>query len=254
MNKMEKILILRRSIKEIPLLEVVLEQKRSLALPTVFFYHGWRSQKELVLTQARALARHGFRVICPDALFHGERKGPVSIIPSLTFWQSIQANLAEFSFLVDHFEKKGAILNHRIGVSGVSMGGFTTTMLITQHKEIQAAACLMGSATPQRYLKRIATHAVQQKVFLPTDFYDLFSWISHYDLSVQAEKIHHRPFYIWHGTHDKRVPYLPMKDFYQRIQHQPYASHTYFVTGTKKGHLIEKNTMEDVTLFFNHYL
>ncbi len=40
-----KLIILRRVINRIPLLEVVDESKLHEALPTIFFYHGWQSKK-----------------------------------------------------------------------------------------------------------------------------------------------------------------------------------------------------------------
>lgn len=44
------VLILKRQIQAIPVLEVVPESLRHQALPLVVYYHGWRSTKELVLT------------------------------------------------------------------------------------------------------------------------------------------------------------------------------------------------------------
>lgn len=105
-----KIAVRHRSIERIPVLEVVSEESRSEALPLLIYYHGWQSSKELVLTQARKIARLGVRVILPDAMFHGERKlGEPSSIPSVTFWSSIQHNILEFSVLVRFFEKKQMI-------------------------------------------------------------------------------------------------------------------------------------------------
>lgn len=56
-------LVLKRQIKGIPVLEVVAENARHEPLPLVVYYHGWRSAKELVLTQARKLAQAGMRVV-----------------------------------------------------------------------------------------------------------------------------------------------------------------------------------------------
>ena len=91
----------KRKIGNIPVLEVVPEEMIYEPLPLIIYYHGWQTSKELVLTQGRKLAREGFRVVLPDAANHGERKTQLSEIPSLTFWQSIQTNLFEFSYLVD---------------------------------------------------------------------------------------------------------------------------------------------------------
>ena len=39
------------------------------------------------------------------------------------------------------------------------MGGITTSALMTQHPEIQAAACLMGTPYPARYIQRVIQRA-----------------------------------------------------------------------------------------------
>ena len=82
------------------------EQKRSITFNCLL---SWLAiSKELSLTQARKLAHEGFRVILPDAMNHGERKtGPISTIPSITFWSSIQYNLIEFPVIIHHFHKLG---------------------------------------------------------------------------------------------------------------------------------------------------
>ncbi|MCU9758966.1 S9 family serine peptidase, partial [Enterococcus faecalis] len=87
---------------------------------------------ELSITQARKLAHEGFRVILPDARNHGERKtGPISTIPSITFWSSIQYNLIEFQVIIHNFHKLGLIKQNWIGVGCVSIVGIPTSPLMT---------------------------------------------------------------------------------------------------------------------------
>lgn len=45
-----KLSIKERHIAEIPILEVVAETLLNEALPLILYYHGWRNNKELVLT------------------------------------------------------------------------------------------------------------------------------------------------------------------------------------------------------------
>ena len=110
-----KVVVRKRTVGNIPLLEVVAEDKIYEPLPLIIYYHGWQTAKELVLTQGRKLAAKNFRVLLPDAANHGERKTKTSEIPSLTFWDSIQTNLYEFGFLVDYFENLGLVMG-KIGV------------------------------------------------------------------------------------------------------------------------------------------
>ncbi|MGX7198757.1 alpha/beta fold hydrolase [Enterococcus nangangensis] len=244
--------ILKRHLRGIPLLEVFPEAALSQPLPLIIYYHGWQSQKELVLTQGRKLAQQGFRVLLPDSLNHGARRQKASQVPSLTFFQSIQGNLAEFPLLVAEYQRRGLILNNWLGVGGVSMGGITTSMLLTAHPEIKAGACLMGSPQPWKYLERIQERAQAEKLSLGADYPQLVSWLKYYDLSMAPEKINGRPFYLWHGTKDQRIPYIDVASFYQAIKNEPYAKRTIFVTGEGQDHLVEPDLMTDTADFFTH--
>lgn len=114
----------KRSITSIPVLEVVPEALANQALPLIIFYHGWRTNKELLLTQGRKLAAKGFRVILPDSMHHGERKvTDISAIPSVTFFSTIQFNIVEYQLLIDYFKERELIKDELIGVGGYSMGG-----------------------------------------------------------------------------------------------------------------------------------
>ena len=84
-----KVVVRKRTVGNIPLLEVVAEDKIYEPLPLIIYYHGWQTAKELVLTQGRKLAAKNFRVLLPDAANHGERKTKTSEIPSLTFLKTL---------------------------------------------------------------------------------------------------------------------------------------------------------------------
>lgn len=239
-----KIKIRKRLIGNIPLLEVVAEDKVYEPLPLIIYYHGWQTSKELVLTQGRKLAAQNFRVLLPDAANHGERKTKTSEIPSLTFWDSIQTNLYEFGFLVDYFENFGLVMG-KIGVGGISMGGITTCMLLTQHPEIDVAACVMGSPAPIKYRERIKQHASELGFYLPPDYRQLTSWLNEYDLSLAPKKVAGRPLFFWHGTEDEKIPYAHTAEF---IQDNPQANMTFI--SAQERHFVKVTTMDQITDFF----
>lgn len=244
MDKLE-ITIRKRTLGTIPLLEVVPRKQRNDLLPLIIYYHGWQSSKELNLTQARYLAQQGFRVLLPDAVNHGERKEPISKIPSLTFWQSIHSNLFEFGFIIAYFRKIG-FAGDVIGVGGTSMGGITTCALLTHHSEIKAAACLMGSPKLLAYQERIVEHAKRLNRYLPQDYDELLNWIPNYDLSLHPETLQGRPLFLWHGKQDQIVPYQHAADF---AEEQKELSSIYF-RDEDEVHLVKTSTMREVTTFF----
>lgn len=240
-----KLTIKEHTLGTIPILEVVPEEYENEKLPLIIYYHGWQSQKELTLTQGRYLAREGFRVILPDAFNHGKRKNPMTDIPSLTFWQSIHTNLFEFGYIVDTFQKRG-LADDRIGVGGVSMGGMTTTALLTHHPEIKAAACVMGTPKLVAYRERIFQHASQMDRFFPIDYNHLLNWIPAYDLSLNMDTLADRPLLVWHGTQDVVVPYTHVVEF---IEENKDLKNIHFIDENEE-HLVRPQTMEKITAFF----
>ncbi|OJF95943.1 alpha/beta fold hydrolase [Alkalibacterium sp. 20] len=239
-----KLTIRQRTLGTIPLLEVVDERRRNDVLPLIVYYHGWQSAKELVLTQGRLLAEAGFRVLLPDAVNHGDRYQPITKIPSLTFWQSIQTNLFEFGYIVNHFKKLG-VVDDRIAVGGVSMGGITTCALLTHHPEIQAAACVMGSPQPVNYRTRLLEHAAKLDRFFPEDYESLLAWVPKYDLSHHPDTLGERPLLFWHGIHDLVVPYDHVVEF---VKENPGANLTFIEEDEE--HLVRVPTMKQITEFY----
>jgi len=246
--------IYQQMIQDVPILEVIPEDAFHKQLPLVIFYHGWRSSKELVLTQARKLAQKNIRVILPDAMNHGQRLADVSSIPSFTFWNSIQGNLTEYSMIRDYYSNKSLIKDNKIGVGGYSMGAMTTGALLTAHPEITAATIIMGTPDLSTYAKLVRIDAKRRGLYIPDDLEQLTSWINAYDLSQHPETIAHRPLLFWHGTEDYRIPYRQSKDFFDRIHNESYADQVAFITGYKAGHLVEPRLMDKVANFFEYYL
>lgn len=239
-----KTIVRKRLVGNIPVLEVVAEKLRGNKLPLIIYYHGWQINKTLMLTQARKLAAEGLRVVLPDAPNHGERAREISPIPSLTFWNSIHGNLFEFDYIVAYFQSRD-LADERLAVGGISMGGMTTTALLTQHPEIQAAACVMGTPSLIHYRDRIMGHAQTLNFHLPKDYRALTQWLELYDLSLNPERLANRPLFIWHGDEDERVPIEPVQAF---VADNPAANiEAHF---TKTGHLVDIATMDLVTDFF----
>lgn len=236
----------KRMIGDIPILEIAPEETRNESLPLIVYYHGWQSSKELTLTQGKYLAKLNCRVILPDAMNHGERKHPISKIPSKTFWESIHSNVLEFGYIVYYFKERHLIKDDKIGIGGVSMGGITTCALLTHHPEINVAACVMGSPQLEKYRERIAGHASQLDLYFPNDYKELWSWIPKYDLSQQPDLINGRPFLIWHGIHDNVIPYDHAKEF---VDENPDQKSIQFIEDDI-DHLVEPETMKKITAFF----
>ncbi|WP_088825395.1 MULTISPECIES: alpha/beta fold hydrolase [Listeria] len=242
-----KFKIVKRKIHDIPVLEITSKTSVDKPLPLAIYYHGWQTSKELVLTQGRKLASRGFRVCLPDAPNHGERHQTVSSVISLTFWNSIQGNLAEYEFIRDHYLAQS--LTTEIFVGGVSMGGITTCALLTHHPEIKAAACIMGEPSPLSFRARTISRASERQIKLPSDYADLLAWQENYDLDGKPETLAGRPLYIWHGTEDWKIPIETVKNFVKKNAPKPYGANIKFEIGEGEGHLVQIAIMDKVADF-----
>ena len=98
----------RKIINNIPILEIVEEDKKKETTPLAFFYHGITNQKERGLEPGYALASNGMRVIIPDAYRHGERKDEAYAgEPAAEFWSVVLQNIKELPAIVEAYVEEG---------------------------------------------------------------------------------------------------------------------------------------------------
>lgn len=144
-----------KQVASLPVLEVVDAVSTSEKLPLIVFYHGWTNCKEVVLTQGYELAKRGFRVILPEALYHGVRAEGKVTDHFLSFWEVPLKSVQEFTQLINYYREHDLILNDQIGVGGFSMGGITTCMLMAANDEIKAGVVLSGTPHPVEFCQQI---------------------------------------------------------------------------------------------------
>lgn len=246
--------IRKRTIQHIPVLEVVPTTLLNEVLPLVIYYHGWQTKKELALTAAKKIAQHNIRVILPDSMYHGERRIEApSLIPSFTFWSTLQYNISEFPLIKAFYQKRQLIKDDKLGIAGFSMGGMTTAALLTHYPEIKVASILMGSPNYKAFINRTADYISQQEGSYPTGLIDLLSWTKEYDLSQMPEKIAGRPLYFWHGTLDQKLPFDITHQFYLDYKETDYGRQMFFETGKDEPHILTIDIMNKTGLFFDKH-
>lgn len=248
------ITVTEKKIQAIPLLELTKASLANESLPLVFFYHGWTGCKEKVLTQGYELAKRNFRVVMPDALYHGQRQvaGPAEK-HQLEFWQIIANSVKEFPLLVKYYQATVGIKRQQIGVSGLSMGGITTCALLKAYPQITAAVCLMGSPCPVDFARQLIADLPGMDQLEPQFIDDQLNQLAIIDLSREPQKIAGRPVHFWHGTADEMVPYQPTKDFYERIKDHSYAENVTFTTTVGAKHKVSYATTVEMAEKFDQY-
>ncbi len=236
------IIIEKERIETIPLLHVAHQDTRWQKLPLIIFIHGFTSVKERNLHYAFLLAEAGFRVILPEALYHGERTEDLKLEDFYTrFWEIVLTTINEVKIVKEYYDQKGLIIDGEVGVAGTSMGGIAALGALTQYPWIKAAVSLMGMPAYEKYSYWQLEQLKKQGILLPftdEEIQEQITAIRKYDLSLQPEKLAKRPLLFWHGKKDPMVPYVLTREFFESIRQMYYGSEEklVFISDEHAGH------------------
>ncbi len=207
-------------LRGIPSLIIADEEKKSLPLPTVIFWHGFTSAKEHNLHYAFLLAKEGLRVILPDALYHGDRGEGVSQKKlSLSFWAIVLQGIRDSSAVRDALEERKLIADGRLFMAGTSMGGILTSGALAAFNWVRGGAVLMGNPSWETFARQQISRLTQEGVLNLSveETEKQVAALRPYDISTQVEKFKDRPLFFWHGKLDDVVPYHSAYTFYQAL-------------------------------------
>lgn len=116
---------------------------------TILFYHGLTVCKETNQKELESLASRGFLAIGIDNAGHGERAFDHSKIEEDAkfgvFLEMVEKTINEIPELINELIDMRLAYPSRIGVCGISMGGFITYGAVAIDKRIAAAAPILGS-------------------------------------------------------------------------------------------------------------
>jgi cephalosporin-C deacetylase-like acetyl esterase len=130
--------------------------------PVVIAIHGWTGNKEVMLINCLRMADAGFCTISVDARMHGDRLDPefwgkiAENFPK-TFFTIVVETAKDISQILDFLEMRDDVDPARIGVMGVSMGGFITLVAAFLEKRIKAAVSVIGAANFPLFIERIVS-------------------------------------------------------------------------------------------------
>jgi uncharacterized protein len=117
---------------------------------TVLLYHPLGKAKELHGADLGLLAEAGFLAIGVDAIAHGERRIPdgyrrFMADPMAALLEVVSATAAEVPGLVDELLRRGWGTPGRIGIAGVSLGGYVAYGAAIADRRIAAALAIAAS-------------------------------------------------------------------------------------------------------------
>lgn len=221
--------------------------------PLVIFYHGWSASGNAHIHFGLEIARKGFRVIVPDARFHGRRNLHKKLKPDAVY-QAIKSNILEYPLIIERY--KPLIKDNFIGVSGMSMGGMTSCLLLANHPEISAGVCLMGAPDFKDFGQASLAAKIKELHMSPEQAqevwqqFDLaYDQMRPYDLSQNPQAINSRPVFFWHGQDDKIVPIKFSQDFIERNKDLSEHDYVYYVT-EPGGHRVPFYQIMRMAIFF----
>ncbi|CQJ48035.1 esterase [Yersinia rohdei] len=228
--------------------------KRQQPLPTIFFYHGYTSSKEVYAYFAYAFAQAGFRTIAPDAAMHGARFNGDDTQRLSHFWEILKSNIDELPAIKQHYQQAGLIDGERIGVAGASMGGMTTLGALARYPWVSVAADFMGSGYFTSLARQLFPPLEAGRQISPAELERRLSPLAEYELSHQLAKVANRPLLVWHGEADDVVPAAESVRLVQELKAQELDGNLTYVTEPGIGHKITPTALALGARFFGEHL
>lgn len=248
-----------QTIHTIPVIEIVDQSLAKKPCPLAIFYHGWTSNKEESIIYGVEMAKRGLRAVLPDTIYHGARQPVNHSFENKQFVECLQQNLEEYPMIIDYYQERKLIKDDFIAVSGLSMGGITTCMLLTQESNIKAAGSIMGSPS----LLKLSKHLIKEIVVTDEDFKTsdleedelldmlrLYQQLFKTDLSMHPENIEGVPILFWHGEQDDFVRYDLTEEFVHDMQQTEMGENVYFLSDPDRGHDASYETTVYLASFF----
>ncbi|MCB5301880.1 esterase [Yersinia bercovieri] len=224
--------------------------QRQQPLPTIFFYHGYTSSKEVYSYFAYAFAQAGFRTIAPDADMHGARFNGNETQRLSHFWEILKSNIDELPALKQHYQQAGLIDGDRIGVAGASMGGMTTLGAFARYPWVSVAADFMGSGYFNSLAHSLFPPLEAGQGVSPAVFERRLAPLADYDLTHQLDVIAGRPLLVWHGEADDVVPAEESERLVQALRASGGDQHLTYLTEAGIGHKITPTALTAGVKFF----
>ena len=241
------ILVEKKHINDIPVIHVVKQKQFSEKLPLIIFLHGFTSTKERNMHYAYLFAEKGFRVVMPEAKYHGERAlGLSEKEMGFRFWEIVLTSIEELSLIKDNLIAEGLADSERIGIAGTSMGAITTLGSLVNYEWVKAAVSLMGNPSFEQFALMQLNEMDKRNSKLNLSNEEIASLLNElktYDLSLQPEKLNNRPLLFWHGKLDQVVPYQAAYHFYEqnRKSYEGTDGLFEFITDEHAGHNVSND-------------
>ncbi|MCX8958265.1 esterase [Erwinia psidii] len=229
--------------------------QRHHPLPTILFFHGFTSSKEVYSWSSVALAMAGFRVILPDADLHGARHNGNDEQRLGHFWEILRSNIDEVPLLEAALREQGLVAQQRIALAGASMGGMTALGAMARYPRFACAACLMGSGYFMSLCQTLFPPGVADTTSAQQDVVcGRTATLAEYDIRKRLEKVADRPLLVWHGDADELVPVTESLRLEKDLREAKLNDNLHMVIEKGAGHRITPTALTVLVTFFQQHL
>lgn len=228
--------------------------KQHSALPTVLFWHGFTSSKEVYAYFAVALAQAGFRAVMPDAQLHGARYNGDAEQRLGQFWSILKSNIDEVPALLAALDERGLIADRRIAVAGASQGGMTALGAMARYPQLRCVASLMGSGYFMRLSPSLFPPLTVRSAQDQQRFDQLLAPLAEYDVAGQLTRLADRPLLLWHGDADEVVPVAESVRLEAALREAGLDQQLTWIREANVGHRITPAALSATMAFFSHHL
>lgn len=224
-------------------------------VPGVVIYHGFTGNKMephfIFVKLSRALEKAGIASARFDFYGSGESDGDFSEMTPDT-------ELKDAKAILDYFRAEDFIDNSRVGICGLSMGGYIGGITAGDNRDLVKAMCLWA---PAGMMREGFKKCVEKGTKIGENLFDMGGNVVSYAAYESAKRID--PFKrtaafdkescIIHGTMDQSVPYeigLKYKDILKKVEFHTIegADHTF------NSYNWEKTAIETTVEFFKKTL
>lgn len=214
------VLIENIRISDIPALEVS-QVGAADRLPMVILVHGWSGHKEDMLFLAYFLALNNYFVISMDAVGHGERlrkeEWTLEALMNL-----IQQTAQDVNRVIAHYEGDARVDGHRVGLSGISMGGVITYQYLSQeNKRIRAAVPMIATPDFTSLINSQNAGEIYNMLGLESQTLinePLLEMVRQLQPAQRISQMISVPLLMLNGVNDPLINLEGVRNFYQHIQ------------------------------------
>ncbi len=240
----------REEINGVPCLKFKPKGYKGL-LPTVINYHGSHSSKDFKRFEAITIASHGYQVIVPDALYHGDRDSiNQAALKDMDkyLWEIILQSVKESKKFIEEIVDNHEADPKRIGIIGDSMGTITAGGIFIDNPNLKCLVGINGTFAWQEAIKRNHLPAAASQ--------DDKELIEYYDPMRNGDKIKERAVLILHGEEDTTLPIDSQRLFFNKILplYIKKPENFEFIEASQVNHRISTGMLEKAVMWFKEHL